>query len=90
MDLIDLGERVRRERRAAGITQQELAQKSGVSRLRIVQFENGQVFDMKFGTVMQILEAVGMTLALDRPRSARPTLDDIRKEQEDETPGLGR
>lgn len=89
MDIFSIGDAVRQKRRDMGYTQQRLAEMSGMSRTRINQLEAGHAFDMKLGSIASILEVLGMSLRLSEARDARPVFEDIRKESEDDTPGLG-
>jgi transcriptional regulator with XRE-family HTH domain len=83
MLLVDVGERVRTARKAKGLAQRELAERSGVSRARIDALENGRPSDIGFNNVIRILNAVGLDLQItDGPR--RPTLDDLMRENEEE------
>jgi transcriptional regulator with XRE-family HTH domain len=83
MFLVDVGERVRTARKAKGLTQRELAERSGVSRARIDTLENGRPSDIGFGNVVRILNGVGLDLRItSSPR--RPTLDDLMRENEEE------
>ncbi|MCW3782932.1 helix-turn-helix domain-containing protein [Defluviimonas salinarum] len=89
MDLFDISDRIREARKARGLTQEELAERAGLSRVRLNQLENGAVFDMKFGSVMSVLEALDLTLRIGTANAGRPTLDDLQREQEeDSAPGL--
>lgn len=89
MDVFELGDAVRRKRKELEYTQERLAQMSGMSRTRINQIEAGQIFDVKLGSVASILNALGMSLRISEARDARPVFEDIRKESEDDAPGLG-
>lgn len=86
MDIFDYGERVREERKARGMTQDELAEKAGLSRGRLNRIENGQIFDMKFATVVAVLEALDLSLRIGTANAGRPTLDDLQEEQRDDWP----
>ncbi len=89
MDLFEIGEMVRERREAMGLTQAELAERSGVSRVRISHLESGRVFDMSFGKLSALLDACGMSLRVADRRDARPVFEEIRRENEDDLPGLG-
>ncbi len=89
MDIFEIGEAVRLKRKELGYTQHRLAQLSGISRTRINQMESGQAFDMKLRSVASILDALGMSFRISDARDSRPVYEDIRKESEDGTPGLG-
>jgi len=57
-----LGERVRRLRRAAGITQAELARRTGIHRPNIARVEAGRHMP-SLGTLAKIADAIGLSLA---------------------------
>lgn len=80
MDIFELGERVREERRARGLTQEELGQKAGLSRVRIGQLESGQLYDMKFSSVMSVLNELDLTFRIGPLNAGRPVLDDLLEE----------
>lgn len=82
MELDDLARQVRAARRAAGLSQQALAERAGLSRARIEALENGRALDMKFGSVARILEALGLELRLGAANFGRPTLEELRRAQE--------
>lgn len=88
MDLFEISERVREQRKALGLTQAELAERAGISRVRVSQLEAGAHFDMRFSTVMAVLEALDLTLRLGTANAGRPTLDDIQNERDSDTPGF--
>jgi putative transcriptional regulator len=56
-----LGELVRNQRRQRGWSQSQLAEKVGVSRLWVSQFENGKE-TVEFGLVLKALRALDLTL----------------------------
>ena len=57
----DLGRLIRARRRALGLGQQELAERVGVSRLWIVEFERGKP-RAEVGLVLRTLTALGLAL----------------------------
>ncbi|MCW3783574.1 helix-turn-helix domain-containing protein [Defluviimonas salinarum] len=65
MEIAKIGNKVRLERQRRGLTQQQLADKSSVSKGRIEAIENGRCMDMGFGMVTSILSALGLTLAIE-------------------------
>jgi len=63
----DLGKLIRVRRRALGLGQQELADRVGVSRLWIVEFERGKP-RAEVGLVLRTLNALGLELDItDEP-----------------------
>ncbi len=54
--------RIREIREEKKMTQEELENKSGISRQTISAIENGKTKDVKSGTLIAIAEALGTTL----------------------------
>lgn len=84
MDLYDISETVQNARKARGLTQQQLADTSGLSRNRLNRFEAGQVSDMNFGTVLALLNALDLDLRIGPYNAGRPTIEDITRENDPE------
>jgi transcriptional regulator with XRE-family HTH domain len=57
-----LGQRVFRIRSAQGITQERLAEKSGVGRITIVKLESGAQHTATWQTVARLAKAFGLTM----------------------------
>ena len=57
-----MGYKVREARKAANMTQEELAQKSGVSRGTIWALENGKTYGTNSTTLLKIARALGTTV----------------------------
>ena len=91
MNITDIGELVREARRDQRMTQVELAEKSGVSRVRINRLECGEVFDMTFSNVMSLLEALDLSLRIGTANAGRPVFEELQEQKDDlyDTPGLG-
>lgn len=49
-------------RKAKGLTQKELAKKSGVSRVTIANIERGAVTNLKISTMLSLANALGVTV----------------------------
>jgi transcriptional regulator with XRE-family HTH domain len=81
MDLFEMGELIRAERKVLGLTQEALAKKVGVSRRTVSQLELGQVSDLGIRKVMALLGALGLELQVTPIRVMRPTLDELQKER---------
>lgn len=59
-DIIDnLCDRLKALRRSCCVSQQELAEKSGVSIITVKRIESGEMKDLRFGTLIKILRATG-------------------------------
>lgn len=91
MNLMEIGEMVLEQRRQLGMTQVELAEKSEVSRTRIIQLERGEIFDMRFSNLLDILQAVGLTLKVGSFNADRPVYEDLVAQKDDlyDSPGMG-
>jgi len=87
MDIFEIGEEVKRARQALGMTQEQVAGIAGISRVRLVQLENGAINEMKFGNVLAVLSALDLTLRVGADNGGRPVLEDLQKDQE-ERPGF--
>jgi len=73
MRLYELGYFVRKARRARGMTQQELAAATGLSRITINQLENGVFPDLGVNKAQAILGELGLELRVEpASRSRRP------------------
>lgn len=60
--LTELAVNVRRARRMVGMSQRELAQRSGVSRTTIATIESGQHTDVKLATVRRLAAAMSISV----------------------------
>lgn len=81
MDLFEIGDLIRINRKALGLTQERLAKQVGVSRRTITQLELGQVSDLGIRKVMAILSALGLELQAGKIRTQRPTLDELQAQR---------
>ncbi|RQS69287.1 XRE family transcriptional regulator [Burkholderia sp. Bp8963] len=82
MNLAELGEAFRRARMAANLTQQQVADISGVTRGRISMFETGTLPEIGAVKMLSLFDAVGLELSARRPGHQR-TLDDVLSEPAD-------
>ena len=57
-----MGQRITALRKLEGISQQELADRSGLTRQHIGRIENGELPNVAYVTIQQIAEAMGMTV----------------------------
>ena len=76
-NLIDIADEIRLRRKQFGMTQWQLAQKSGVSRARIALLESHNISEIGFKNLMRIMNAVGLDLRITNLNQRRPTLEDL-------------
>ncbi len=72
--LKQLGSDLRSARNSRGLTQAELANRSGLPRLKVIQVERGEA-SVSIGAYADIAAALGQALTLAAAR--RPTLDEV-------------
>ena len=82
VDLIDLGELIKKTRRDQKLSQGELVQRSKVSRARLDALENGRISDIGFKNLMRVMNALGLDLRVTELNDSRPTLEDLVEEDE--------
>ena len=56
------GDKIRVARAMKRITQEQLAEKAGISRVTLRKIENGQTKNMSIKTAMSIADALGLSL----------------------------
>jgi len=78
--LADIAEMLKGARREAQLSQDELAQRAGVSRPTVARMENRSKGDMSVSALVRLLEASGYDLKLVKPGHVR-TVEDILAEQ---------
>jgi transcriptional regulator with XRE-family HTH domain len=81
--LLDLGELIKKTRRAQKLSQADLVQRSKVSRARLDALENGRISDIGFKNLMRIMNALRLDLRVTELNDSRPTLEDLVAEDED-------
>lgn len=57
---MNVGELIKRERLARGMTQEELAEKVGVKKSAVAKWENGRVSEIKRSNLKKLSEALGV------------------------------
>jgi len=62
MRLSEIGQQIREQRRALGLTQEQLAKLSELSRTTINQMENGTLVDLGYAKLSQLLAVLGLDL----------------------------
>ena len=70
------------QRRQLGLTQDQLAAKATVSRPLIAKLETGRYPEVGVKKLLRILRALGLDLRITALNRQRPTLDDLRAENE--------
>ena len=80
LDLLVVGERIAVERKALGLTQTQLAQRSRTSRATITALETGAQRELGFNKIMSILTVLGFDLRLTTANAGRPTLEDLQRD----------
>lgn len=78
--LADVAEMLRKARADAGLSQEELARRAGVSRTTVARMETLARGDMSVSALVRLLEAAGYDLQLAKPGHVR-TVEDILAEQ---------
>ena len=78
--LSSIGQIVRQARRDKRLSQDRLAELSGISRARIVALELDKITDITFGNLLNILHALDLDLRVVPLNRQRPTLEDLRAE----------
>ncbi|GAB1369760.1 hypothetical protein MASR1M42_23140 [Azonexus hydrophilus] len=78
--LSDVAEMLKSARREARLSQNELAQRAGVSRTTVARMETLAKGDMSVSALIRLLEAAGYDLKLVKPGHVR-TVEDILAEQ---------
>jgi len=65
-----IGQRIASLRKMEGISQQELADRAGLTRQHIGKIEKGELVNVANVTIQQVAEALGMTVDLIDPKLA--------------------
>jgi transcriptional regulator with XRE-family HTH domain len=82
MDLASLGDLIAKHRKSHGLTQNALARRAGIGLSTLDALENGRMAELGFGKIGRVLAALGLTLKISEANQGRPTLDDLREEEE--------
>lgn len=74
----EIAERVYMHRKMMGITQEELANRAGVTRQSVISIESGLASSMRWSTIRKVLEACYVRLRLEwtcmPPRRKQPVV----------------
>lgn len=82
--LDDIAEAIITHRKGQHLTQHQLAAQARVSRDLIAKLETGRLPELGVKKLLRILHAVGLDLRVTNLNLNRPTLEDLRAEEEDE------
>ena len=73
--MIQLTEELEKARKAAGLSQEALATRAGLSRMTVQRIESGQI-DPRLSTLLEMARALGLEL-MPVPAALRPQLEDF-------------
>ena len=90
LDMLTIGKRVAEKRKGLKWAQLELAQKAHVSRATLEALENGRLGELGFSKLSKILAALGFELKLEQAAMRRPTLEELRREEDRDDQGMER
>lgn len=83
-NLVEIGKTVKARRKNLKLTQNALAARAGVSLARVEGLENGRLPEIGFKNLSRILTALGLDFRLTELNQRRPTLEDLRAEEDEE------
>jgi transcriptional regulator with XRE-family HTH domain len=78
--LAELGQSVSRRRKSLRLSQQAVAQRSGITRELLVRFERGQVSDFGSRKLLAVLAVLGLEMTFTEVGMSG-TLDELRRER---------
>ena len=61
LSTVKTGEKLKRYRRGAGLTQVELAKRAGLAQSTVTQIEKGKITEPRPGTLRDLAEALGVS-----------------------------
>jgi len=73
--MISLIQELEQARKAAGLSQEALATRAGLSRMTVQRIESGQI-DPRLSTLLEMARVLGLAL-MPVPAALRPTLEDF-------------
>lgn len=80
MTLTELGEAVAAKRKALGMSQADVASRSGLTRESLVRFERGQLTEFGSRKLLAILAVLGLEISFTEVGMSG-TLDELRRER---------
>jgi transcriptional regulator with XRE-family HTH domain len=84
LDLDDIADTIRSQRRRRRLTQHQLADKARVSRDLIAKLETSRLPELGVKKLLRILHALALDLRVTDLNLKRPTLEDLRAEEDGE------
>ena len=78
--LAELGEAVSTRRKALGLSQNEVALRSGITRESLLRFERGQVSEFGCRKLLAVLTVLGLEMTFTEV-GVSGTLDELRRER---------
>lgn len=80
MEMDELGQAVKNQRKALGLSQEAVASVNGMSRVTLSNFENGKLPELGVRKLMAVCSTLGLELVL-KEATSRPTLRDLVEER---------
>ena len=84
--LLDVAKMLKDARKKAGLSQQELAQRAGVSRTTVARMETVAKGDMSVSALVRLFEAAGYDLKAVKLGHVRTVEDILAEQRQDDTP----
>ncbi|HTX42908.1 MAG TPA: XRE family transcriptional regulator [Acidobacteriaceae bacterium] len=84
MDLDSIRLEIAARRKAAGLSQADLAERAHVALPTLKALEQGRLAELGFARIVRILAALGLQLELREASRSRPTLESLRRETGDD------
>lgn len=77
---MNIGEKIKKARRAKGMTQEELGELLGVKKSAVAKYENGRVVNIKRSTIKKMSNILGLSPAdfiFEKPTKKETATDEI-------------
>jgi transcriptional regulator with XRE-family HTH domain len=87
--LSSVGEKIAVRRKTLGLSQAALAKQAKVGHSTLDALENGRLGELGFTKIIKLLSVLGMELKIQETSGRRPTLEELREEDQDDQ-GLDR
>jgi len=79
-----IGPKLAERRKQLGMSQELIARRSLIGRTTLATLETGNLGEMGFSKLTRVLSVLNMELKLQEKRSARPTLEDLLEDEDDD------